>query len=52
MATLEGKVLFVTGATGRFLIDEQVLRDEGVRDFAAYACAPGESLRRNLFLDA
>ena len=38
--------------TGRFLIDEQVLRDAGVRDFTAYACAPGEALRRDLFLDA
>lgn len=37
--------------TGRFLIDEQVLRDEGVTDFATYACAPGEPLRRDLFLD-
>jgi citronellol/citronellal dehydrogenase len=38
--------------TGNFLIDEQVLREEGVRDFTPYACAPGESLRRDLFLDA
>jgi citronellol/citronellal dehydrogenase len=38
--------------TGNFLIDEQVLRDEGVRDFNRYACAPGESLSRDLFLDA
>lgn len=26
--------------TGRFLIDEDVLRDEGITDFAAYACNP------------
>jgi citronellol/citronellal dehydrogenase len=38
--------------TGGFLIDEQVLRDEGVRDFERYASAPGEPLRRDLFLDA
>jgi len=38
--------------TGQFLIDEQVLRREGVQDFTSYACAPGESLRRDLFLDA
>ena len=37
--------------TGRFLIDEQVLRDEGVRDFERYASAPGASPRRDLFLD-
>lgn len=37
--------------TGRFLIDEQVLRDEGVRDFERYASAPGTPLRRDLFLD-
>jgi len=39
------------GFTGKFLIDEQVLREEGVRDFERYACAPGEPLRRDLFLD-
>ena len=38
--------------TGKFLIDEQVLRNEGVQDFTPYACAPGEPLRRDLFLDA
>ena len=38
--------------TGKFLIDEEVLRGEGVEDFAAYACAPGEPLRRDLFLEA
>ena len=38
--------------TGRFLIDEQVLRAEGVQDFAPYASTPGEPLRRDLFLDA
>jgi len=38
--------------SGRFLIDEQVLRGEGIEDFGAYACAPGEPLRRDLFLDA
>jgi citronellol/citronellal dehydrogenase len=37
--------------TGKFLIDEEVLRGEGVEDFAPYAFAPGESLRRDLFLD-
>jgi citronellol/citronellal dehydrogenase len=37
--------------TGQFLIDEQV-RMDGVRDFASYACAPGEPLRRDLFHDA
>jgi citronellol/citronellal dehydrogenase len=36
--------------TGNFLIDEQVLAGEGVHDFAKYACAPGETLRRDLFV--
>jgi citronellol/citronellal dehydrogenase len=37
--------------TGKFLIDEQILRGEGVEDYTAYACVPGEPLRRDLFLD-
>ena len=37
--------------TGRFLIDEQVLRDAGVTDFGEYAVSPGETLRKDLFLD-
>jgi citronellol/citronellal dehydrogenase len=43
----------LTGAidvTGNFFSDEQVLRSEGVQDFDAYACVPGEKLRRDLFL--
>ncbi len=38
--------------TGRFLIDEQVLRDEGMTDFSKYAVVPGEQLRPDLFVDA
>ena len=37
--------------TGQFLIDEDVLRKEGVRDFAQYAAVPGAVPRRDLFLD-
>jgi citronellol/citronellal dehydrogenase len=37
--------------TGRFYIDEQVLRDEGVTDFDPYAVKPGEPLLTDLFLD-
>ncbi len=37
--------------TGKFLIDEQVLRDEGIEDFSSYAFAPGEPLRPDLFVD-
>ena len=37
--------------TGNFLIDEGVLRGEGVLDFAKYAYAPGEKLQRDLFVD-
>ncbi len=37
--------------TGRFLIDEEVLREAGVSDFGPYAVKPGEPLRLDLFLD-
>jgi citronellol/citronellal dehydrogenase len=37
--------------TGRFLIDEDVLREAGVTDFTGYAVNPGETLRVDLFLD-
>lgn len=36
--------------TGRFLIDEDVLREEGVSDFDRYAVAPGHPLLPDLFL--
>lgn len=36
--------------TGRFLLDEDVLRDAGVRDFDAYQYAPGETLTPDLFV--
>jgi citronellol/citronellal dehydrogenase len=38
-------------ATGRFLIDEDVLREAGVRDFDQYALSPGRPLAPDLFLD-
>jgi citronellol/citronellal dehydrogenase len=38
--------------TGKFLIDEQVLRDEGVPTFLGYSNTPDELLQRDLFLDA
>jgi citronellol/citronellal dehydrogenase len=37
--------------TGRFLIDEEVLHEAGIRDFERYAVKPGEKLRIDLFLD-
>lgn len=37
-------------ATGRFFIDEDVLREQGVTDFDAYAVAPGQPLLPDLFL--
>ncbi len=37
--------------TGRFLTDEEVLREGGVSDFSRYAFKPGEKLRIDLFLD-
>ena len=36
--------------TGRFLLDEDVLRNAGVRDFDAYQYAPGEMLTPDLFV--
>ena len=36
--------------TGRFFIDEEVLREAGVVDFEAYAVAPGTPLVSDLFL--
>jgi len=37
--------------TGNFYIDEAVLREEGMADFAQYAVAPGTPLYPDLFLD-
>jgi citronellol/citronellal dehydrogenase len=37
--------------TGRFLLDEDVLREEGVTDFTPYAVDPGCPLLPDLFLD-
>ncbi len=38
--------------TGNFFVDEDVLRQEGVTDFASYAVCPGESLATDFFLDS
>jgi len=37
--------------TGRFFLDEDVLRGTGVTDFSKYAVKPGEPLMKDLFLD-
>ncbi|HEX4986045.1 MAG TPA: NAD(P)-dependent oxidoreductase [Burkholderiales bacterium] len=37
--------------TGRFFIDEDLLREEGVSDFAPYALTPGARLFQDIFLD-
>ena len=37
--------------TGRFFLDEDVLRGTGVTDFEEYAVKPGEPLLKDLFLD-
>jgi citronellol/citronellal dehydrogenase len=37
--------------TGRFCIDEEVLRSAGVTDFSPYAVTPGTPLFQDLFLD-
>ena len=36
--------------TGRFLIDEEVLRESGITDFDQYAVNPGGELMPDLFL--
>jgi citronellol/citronellal dehydrogenase len=36
---------------GRFLIDEDLLREQGVEDFERYAVEPGQPLLTDLFLD-
>ena len=38
------------GFTGRFCIDEDILREQGVVDFDGYAVQPGEPLLPDLFL--
>ncbi|NXW49596.1 HSDL2 protein, partial [Nyctiprogne leucopyga] len=37
--------------TGNFIIDEVLLREEGVKDFDAYAIVPGHPLMPDFFLD-
>jgi citronellol/citronellal dehydrogenase len=39
------------GFSGRFLIDEEVLREAGTADFDRYAVEPGQPLLPDLFLD-
>ncbi|CAJ0957639.1 unnamed protein product, partial [Mesorhabditis belari] len=39
-----------SGFTGRFLIDEDFLREEGETDFEKYACVPGKELIPDFFL--
>lgn len=38
--------------TGKLLLDEEVMRAEGVTDFAAYAVDPGASLTPDLFVES
>ncbi|XP_075993477.1 hydroxysteroid dehydrogenase-like protein 2 [Genypterus blacodes] len=40
-----------TSFTGNFLIDEDILRQDGVRDFEQYAVQPGYPLLPDFFLD-
>ena len=37
--------------TGNTFIDEEVLREEGIKDFESYAVNPREELRQDIFLD-
>jgi citronellol/citronellal dehydrogenase len=38
--------------SGRFFLDEDVLRATGITDFDHYAVVPGKPLMKDLFLDA
>jgi citronellol/citronellal dehydrogenase len=38
-------------ATGRFFIDETVLREAGVEDFERYAVTPGATVRKDIYVD-
>lgn len=38
------------GCSGHFFVDEDVLRQEGISDFSAYAVRPGEPLLPDLFI--
>uniref|UniRef100_A0A9J7ZN63 Hydroxysteroid dehydrogenase-like protein 2 n=1 Tax=Cyprinus carpio carpio TaxID=630221 RepID=A0A9J7ZN63_CYPCA len=40
-----------TSFTGQFVIDEDILRKEGIRDFDVYAVEPGHPLLPDFFLD-
>ena len=40
-----------TECTGNFFIDEEVLREEGITDFSAYAVNANNALQKDLFLD-
>uniref|UniRef100_A0A8C4R1W2 Hydroxysteroid dehydrogenase-like protein 2 n=1 Tax=Eptatretus burgeri TaxID=7764 RepID=A0A8C4R1W2_EPTBU len=40
-----------SGFSGNFLIDEDVLREEGISDFSSYAVSPGHPLLPDFFLD-
>lgn len=40
-----------TNYTGNFVIDEDLLKTEGIKDFDIYAVAPGHSLLPDFFLD-
>lgn len=42
----------VTKCTGRFVIDEDILREEGITDLEQYSCVPGSNLLPDFFLDA
>ncbi|MGH8750148.1 MAG: SDR family oxidoreductase, partial [Burkholderiales bacterium] len=37
--------------TGNFFIDEEVLKNAGVRDFSHYAVTPGVKLANDLFVE-
>ncbi len=40
-----------SAGSGRFFIDEEVLREAGIHDFATYAVDPAQAPLRDLFLD-
>jgi citronellol/citronellal dehydrogenase len=49
-AALEILLRPARGCTGKFFIDEEVLREAGITDLSRYAVEPGAELMTDLFL--
>jgi len=51
MADAAYNILTTSSVTGKFFIDEDILRDAGETNFEKYACAPGHPLVLDFFLE-